>query len=263
MGTEATRLPVCVCVCVQVSPLFPLPTPPPLHPNGKSDEAVPAPSRINGYPGRYEGKVKKIWKESSTSWFRARVPQGGTLNPAVSSQGSDFGAGRAAGTAGTQRGRGPVAPSPQMPIAQGKRGSVSPKGRLCGGSARCHNTSSSGAVPGVFSLSGVGEGVPVSLPHFPSRGCETSRGAVASSTQRGSAKPRVGPSGGPCITPETPKPPVAGVLGPTTLGARGGQGAGAGWGSPAAPTPGDPTPRARCPLGWGGGGSRSSCRAFL
>lgn len=183
--------------------------------------------------------------------------------PTASSQGSDFGAGRAAGTAGTQRGQGPVAPSPQMPIAQGKRGSVSPKGRLCGGSARCHNTPSSGAVPGVFSLSGVGEGVPVSLPHFPSRGCETSRGAVASSTQRGSAKPRVGPSGGPCITPETPKPPVAGVLGPTTLGARGGQGAGAGWGSPAAPTPGDPTPRARCPSGWGGGGSRSSCRGFL
>lgn len=62
MGTEATRLPVCVCVCgVQVSPLSPpKPLLPPLHPNGKSDEAVPAPSRINGYPGRYEGKVKKI-----------------------------------------------------------------------------------------------------------------------------------------------------------------------------------------------------------
>lgn len=52
----------CVCVCVCRFLLFPPPKPllPPLHPNGKSDEAVPAPSRINGYPGRYEGKVKKI-----------------------------------------------------------------------------------------------------------------------------------------------------------------------------------------------------------
>lgn len=66
MGTEATQLPAGrACVRVQVSPLSPHPSPPPLHPNGKSawaDEAVlgpqPAPSRINGYPGRYRGRLK-------------------------------------------------------------------------------------------------------------------------------------------------------------------------------------------------------------
>lgn len=89
-----------------------------------------------------------------------------------------------------------------------------------------------------FPLSRAGEDISASLPAaarprgvpWP-QACSTSRPSRAWDQRP--------PSGGPCIAPGTPKPPalgpISGVLGPTTLGARGGRGAGGGWGSPAAP----------------------------
>lgn len=197
------------------------------------------------------------------------MPQGGTPSPAAvlgAACGAGFWGRASSGHSRDPKGTGPGGSFPADADCAGEAWLSFPERAALRWVCSVSQHPELGSRARAFSLSGVGEDVPASLPRFPSRGCETSRGAVASSTRHGSATPRVGPSGGPCITLGTLKPPVLGLSPECSalqpLGHvedKGQEWAGAPLLHPRLVTPHLEHGARRA----GRGGSRSSCRGFL
>lgn len=107
MGTEATRLPVCVCVCVQVSPLFP---PTPRHLPCILMANLMKPSRplpgLTGTRGGTRGRLKRYERKAprlgSGPVCRREAPQAHSEQPGVGFWGR-----ASSGHSGDPKGTGP------------------------------------------------------------------------------------------------------------------------------------------------------------